>query len=67
VAADGGTILVALNLSAEPATFRPGFAAAGVHGSRLRTLLASPDPIDAAAADGPVTLAPFGTLVASVE
>jgi alpha-glucosidase len=67
VAADGGTILVALNLSAEPATFRPGLAAAGVHGSHLRTLLASPDSTDAAAVDGPVTLAPFGTLVAAVE
>jgi len=67
VAPDGETILVSLNMSAQPRTIRLGLAAAGVHGSRLKTLLASPVPVAAAAADASVTLAPFAAWVAAVD
>jgi alpha-glucosidase len=67
VAPGGETILVSLNMSAQPQTIRLGLAAAGVHGSRLKTLLASPAPVAAGAADRPVTLAPFAAWVAAVN
>jgi hypothetical protein len=54
-------------MSAQPQTIRLGLAAAGVHGSRLKTLLASPAPVAAGAADRPVTLAPFAAWVAAVN
>ena len=63
----GGTIVVALNLSAEAQTIRLGLAGAGVHGAHLKPLLASPAPIAAAAADAPLTLEPFGACIAAVE
>jgi alpha-glucosidase len=67
VAPDGGTILVALNLSAGRQTFRPGLAAAGVPATRVKTLLASPAPVAAGAADRNVTLEPFAAWVAAVN
>ncbi len=67
VAPGGETILISLNMSAQPQTIRLRLAAAGVHGSHLRTLLASPVPVAATAADRPVTLAPFAAWVAAVD
>ena len=67
VAPDGATVLVSLNMSKEPQTLSLGVAAAGVHGNKLTTLLASPAPIAATAADRPVRLAPFAAWVATVD
>jgi alpha-glucosidase len=67
VAPGGETILVALNMSAQPRTIRLGLAAAGVRGSELKTLFASPRPVAATGADGPVTLEPFAAWVAAVN
>jgi len=67
VAAGGETILVSLNMSGEPQTISLGLAAAGVHGTQLKTLLASPEPVVATAADRPVTLKPFAAWVAAVN
>jgi len=67
VAPDGETILVSLNMSAQPQTISLRLAASGVHGSHLETLLASPQPIAASAVDRPVTLAPFAAWVAAVN
>ena len=67
VAANGETVLVSLNMSAEPQTVSLGLAAAGLHGVHLKTLLASPEPIAAAAADQTVALKPFAAWVAAVN
>jgi alpha-glucosidase len=67
VAPGGETILVSLNMSAQPRTIRLGLAAAGVRGSQLETLLASPAPITVTAADQPVKLAPFAAWVAALH
>ena len=67
VAADGETLLVSLNLSAQPQTIRLGLAASGVRGAQLKTLLASPAAVTVTAADHPVTLEPFEAWVAAVN
>jgi alpha-glucosidase len=67
VAPGGETILVSLNMSGEPQTVSLGLAAAGVHGNQLRSLLASPAPVAATAADHPVTLKPFAAWVAALN
>ena len=67
VATNGTTVVVALNMSAEPHTISLGLGAAGLSGSQLTTLLASPDPINASAADRAVTLAPFAAWVAALR
>jgi alpha-glucosidase len=67
VASGGETILVSLNMSPGKQTIPLGLAAAGVKGTQLKTLLASPGPIAATAADRPVTLEPFAAWVAAVD
>jgi alpha-glucosidase len=67
IGAGGQTILVALNMSAQPQTISLGLAASGVSAARLTTLLSSPGPVEAQAADRPVTLAPFAAWVAAVN
>jgi len=67
VAGDGEAVLVALNMSARPQTIRLALAAAGLHGSQLKTLLASPRPLAAGAADAEVTLEPYAAWVAAVK
>ena len=67
VAPGGETLLVSLNMSAQPQTISLGLAAAGVRGAHLRTLLASPEPITATAADRPVTLKPFAAWIAALN
>jgi len=67
LAPDGETIVVALNMSAQPQTILLELAASGVRGSHLNTLLASPAPNLQAAADRPLTLAPFAAWVAAVN
>jgi len=67
VAPGGETLLVSLNMSAERQTISLGLTASGVHGAQLKTLLASPGPVGASAADRPVTLEPFAAWVAAVN
>ena len=62
----GEAILVALNMSAQPQTITPQLSGAGVHAAHLKTLLASPAPVDAAPGR-PVTLPPFAAWVAAVN
>ena len=67
VAADGTTVVVALNMSAEPRTVSLALGPAGLSGSRLTTLLANPAPVNAGAADRALTLAPFAAWVAALH
>jgi len=67
VAPGGETILVVLNISAQPQTISLRLAQAGLRGSRLETLLASPEPIAATDAALPVQLAPYAAWVAAVS
>jgi hypothetical protein len=67
VADDGHAILVALNMSPETQTFAPALAAAGVHGTQLRTLLSSPRPVAVAAGAPVVTLQPYAAWVAELR
>ena len=67
VAPGGETLLVALNMSGQPQTISLDLAASGIQGAHLKTLLASPEPLDASAADRPVTLKPFAAWIAAVN
>jgi alpha-glucosidase len=67
VAGDGTTVVVALNMSAQPQSVSLQLERAGVAGSRLTTLLASPAPIPGGAAGQPVALAPFAAWVAALR
>ena len=67
VAPGGETLLVSLNMSAQPQTISLGLAPAGVRGTHLQTLLASPEPITVTAADRPVTLKPFAAWIAALN
>jgi alpha-glucosidase len=67
VAPDGEALVVSLNMSPRPQIVSLGLAAAGVHGSRARTLLSSPAAMPDAAADQPVTLPPYGAWIAALR
>jgi alpha-glucosidase len=67
VTADGDSVLVSLNMSAQPQTVALGLAAAGLRGARLHTLLANPHFIADAPANQPVTLPPFAAWVAQLQ
>jgi alpha-glucosidase len=67
VASDGQAILVSLNMSPKTQTFAPGLAAAGIRGSRLRTLLSSPGQLPDAAAAAPITLQAYAAWVAELR
>jgi alpha-glucosidase len=67
VPADGASVLVSLNMSAQPQTVALGLAAAGLRGTRLRTLLANPHFIADAPANQPVTLPPYAAWVAELR
>ena len=65
---DGGAaIVVSLNMSARAQTVALGLAAAGVHGTRLRTLLASPGTLPNVASDARVSLPPYAAWVAELR
>jgi len=64
---DSGSIVVSLNMSARPQTVALGLAAAGVRGTRLRTLLASPGAIPDVAADERISLPPYAAWVAELR
>ena len=64
VAGGGQTVVVCLNISAAPQAVTLGLKAAGLDGTDLTTLLASPGPIAGGDASKPVPLAPFAAWVA---
>ena len=67
VGAHGETILVSLNMSPRPQTITLGARAAGLSGTRCRTLLSSPGAIADAGASQPITLPAFGAWVAALD
>jgi alpha-glucosidase len=67
VGARGETILVSLNMSPQPQSITLGAQAAGLSGTRCRTLLSSPGAIADARASQPVALPAFGAWVAALE
>jgi alpha-glucosidase len=67
VARDGSAVVVALNMSPSPQTLSLGLAAAGVHGTRLKTLLSSPAPLPDTDTVSAVTLQPYAAWVAAVR
>jgi len=67
VAGDGASVLVSLNMTAQPQSVALGLGAAGLRGARLRTLLANPHFIANAPANQAVTLPPFAAWVAEVR
>ena len=67
VGAHGETILVSLNMSPQPQTLTLKAQAAGLSGTRCRTLLSSPGAIADARASQPVALPAFGAWVAALE
>jgi len=64
---DGEAVIVSLNMSPQPQTVSLGPAQAGVHGTRLHTLLSSPDPRPDVEAARPQTLAPYAAWVAELR
>jgi len=67
VAAAGSTVIVALNMSAQPQTVSLGLQAEGLRGSHLTTLLASPSTMAETAADRPLVLPAFAAWVAELR
>ena len=67
VGAHGETILVSLNMSPRPQTITLGARAAGLSGTRCRTLLSSPGAIADAGASQPIALPAFGAWVAALD
>jgi alpha-glucosidase len=67
VDAHGGTIIVSLNMSPRPQSITLDAPAAGLSGTRYRTLLSSPGAIVDAAASQPIALPAFGAWVAALE
>jgi len=67
VGAHGETILVSLNMSPQPQSIALKAQAAGLSGTRCRTLLSSPGAIPDVRASQPVALPPFGAWVAALE
>src|SRR6266513_3142259 len=67
VGAHGETILVSLNMSPRPQTITLGAQAAGLSGTRCRTLLSSPGAIADAGASQPIALPAFGAWVAALD
>ena len=64
---DGEAVIVSLNMSPQPQTVSLGPAQAGVRGTRLHTLLSSPDPRPDVEAGRPQTLAPYAAWVAELR
>jgi alpha-glucosidase len=67
VSSDGNIFVVALNMSARPQSLRLDLAAAGLAGSRCKTLLSSPVAIPDTDAGVPVSLPPYAAWVAAVR
>ena len=67
VAPSGETIVVSLNMSAQPQTIALGARAAGLKGERCRTLLSSPSGLAGRGAEERIALPPFGAWIAALE
>jgi alpha-glucosidase len=67
VSADGETVIVSLNMSPQPHSVSLGLAQAGVHGTHLTTLLASPGPGPEGDASRPQTLPAYASWVAELR
>jgi alpha-glucosidase len=67
VGTDGKAILVSLNMSPTAAAVSLDLKAAGVTGSRLETLMASPGPMASRAAADRITLPPFAAWVVLIH
>jgi alpha-glucosidase len=67
VSDDGKAVIVSLNMSPQPQTVSLGLAQAGVRGTRLHTLLSSPDPLPDVEATRAQTLAPYAAWVAELR
>ena len=65
--ADGETVIVSLNMSAQPQTPVLGFVQAGLHGSHLRTLLSSPNPLAPGDAKEPPSLPPYAAWIGELR
>ena len=63
----GKTVVVCLNMSAQQQTVSLGLGPAGLHGSRLRTLLSSPAPHPAGVAADRQVLAPYAAWIAELR
>jgi alpha-glucosidase len=66
-AARGHAVLVSLNLSAQPQSVALGTRAAGLKGTRCRTLMSSPAGLPDTRASQRIELAPYGAWVARLE
>ena len=67
VSVDDETVIVSLNMSAQPQTPSLDLVQAGLHGSHLQTLLSSPDPLSRGGAKEPVSLPPYAAWVAELR
>src|SRR5437899_1861093 len=67
VAPGGETIVVALNMSGKEQSVSLGARAAGLEGTRCRTLLSSPAGLEGRGIGERIPLPPFGAWVAAVE
>jgi alpha-glucosidase len=67
VAGGDQAVVVCLNMSPAAQTVTLGLKSAGLSGTRLSTLLASPMPVADDSAGKPVALAPFGAWVAALR
>jgi alpha-glucosidase len=67
VSADGETVIVSLNMSAQPQTPSLDLVQAGLRGSRLQTLLWSPDPLSHGDTQERVNLPPYAAWVAELR
>jgi alpha-glucosidase len=65
--ARGHTVLVSLNVSAQPQSVALGTRVAGLKGTRCRTLLSSPPRLPDTRASQRIELAPYGAWVAALE
>ena len=67
VSATGDAVIVSLNMSSQPQKPSLGLAQAGLRGSQLRTLLASPRMVTDNKAADPPSLPPYATWVAELR
>ena len=67
VAADGKAVVVSLNMSAQDQSVALGLGAAGLKGTRCRTLLSSPKGPEVRCTAERIALPPFGAWVAALE
>ncbi len=67
VSAHGESVIVSLNMSAQPQAVSLGLAQAGLHGAHLRVLLSSPRSGAEADGRGSLTVPPYGSWIAELR